>query len=227
MGPRYGAIGVVFLEVDDSSRHRVTSPMRRNDRFLIRVCCFAALTLAPLVLATARAQNDAEAAFPASQLQFKSVFASRAATRAVYCLLGNGFFRAPSSGDIDALIAAFLAAHPAAQAVPVTVTAQNIGNAKSGVPMIYIWVEDGDVNLNVNLVREGAYPGNVMLDVVQAFGGRIASMKDEEKPRRLIANDKYQAFIARVAGAQDAAKAEKKGVWSDEFQERINGPERP
>jgi len=79
----------------------------------------------------------------------------------------------------------------------------------------------------VNLVREGAYPGSVMLDVVQVFGSRIATMKDDEKPHRLIADGRYEAFVDRVQAAQDAAKAEKKGIWSDENQNRINGPERP
>ena len=74
----------------------------------------------------------------------------------------------------------------------------------------------------MNLVREGAYAGSVMLDVVQAFGSRIASMKDEEKSRRLVIDSLYEAFVDRVQAAQDAAKAEKKGVWSDEFQNRIN-----
>lgn len=202
--------------------------MRGDDRLLIRLLGLAALML-PALLGTARAQtqNNVEAPFPVAQLRFNLHFGSRAATNAVYCLLGNGYFRAPSSGEQSAIIDAFVAAHPNAQVVPITVTTPSITAAGSKVPMIYVWVEEGNSNLNVNLVREGAYAGSVMLDVVQAFGSRIASMKDEEKPRRLVTDSRYEAFVDRVQAAQDAAKAEKKGVWSDEFQNRINPAERP
>jgi len=199
--------------------------MRENNRLLIKLVCLTALVL-PALFGAAQTQNNIEAPFPVSQLRFNLIFGSRTATKAVYCLLGNGHFRAPSSGEQSAIIEAFVASHPSAEVVPVTVTTPSTA-AGSRVPMIYVWVEDGDLNLNVNLVREGAYPGSVMLDVVQVFGSRIATMKDDEKPHRLIADGRYEAFVDRVQAAQDAAKAEKKGIWSDENQNRINGPERP
>lgn len=156
----------------------------------------------------------AQEAFPVSELRFKIIFGSRAHDDAIYCLLGNGFFRTPESGEEDSIVKAFVAAHPLAQVVPVTMTVPTPPHK-----MIYVWVEDGEDNLNITLVREGAFPGPVMLDAVGA--GLAALVKD--KPYRLIADDRYEAFIERVKAAEEAAKRERKGVWSEEYQKQFGG----
>ncbi len=165
---------------------------------------------APLILLLLTGAAHAQETFPVSQLRFNAIFASRPHGNAVYCLLGNGFFRTPQSGEEDSIIKAFLAAHTNAQVVPVTVTVP----APPPRTMIYAWVEDGEANLNVTLVREGAFPGPVMRDAIDA--GLAAVVKD--KPYRLIADDRYRAFIERVKAAEDAARREHKGVWSEAYQ---------
>jgi hypothetical protein len=185
-----------------------------------------ALVLIPIVLVALVAAARAQEPFPASQLHFTAIFGQRGGEKAVYCLLGSGFFRTPRSGEEDALIKAFAADHPGAQAIPVTLTVPSIVATGPRVPMFFVWIEDGDASLNVMLVREGAFPGGVMIDAVQMANSGMPQPKEEDRPRRLIDDGRYQSFLQRVMAAEAAAKAERKGVWSEEYQKQF-GPDDP
>lgn len=173
------------------------------------------------------------ATFPASDLQFDGIFAQRADdTLTVYCLLGSGFLRAPSSGAEDSLIPSWLLDHPHARVTPVTVMC-----TPGWGQIVFAWVDDGDENLNVALVRTGTCPAGVMLDAVDATASARESPEwkaiergymEEGGPAstaktslcRLVTVAQYEAFILRVASAELKARDEELGIWSPEFPAR-------
>jgi hypothetical protein len=175
--------------------------------------------------------SSPRSAFAASELKFRGIFAQRQADATVYCLLGNGFFLTPRSDQADALLTQWLSTHPQAQATPVSIMGEGTRR-----PMVYLWLSDKDDHLALHLIRNGAYPGSVMLDAVHfealSAGSPQRAMiqagidaakqmspqasEPEEKPlppRRLVVEAVYQGFLARLQAAQDQAQASKVGVW--------------
>jgi hypothetical protein len=102
----------------------------------------------------------AETTFDIKQLAFKSILAQRAGDDHVYCLLGTGFFVSMRSDNVDTIITTWLAEHPDAQVMVVDTTPTR---GRAGA-FDYIWVYSGTDYLNIALVREGAFPGGVMID---------------------------------------------------------------
>lgn len=174
-------------------------------------------------------------AFPLNELKFQKFFAQRAGEKITYCLLGNGFFRTISSNEEDVLISAWVRNHPNAKAIPVSIVGEG-----TKMPIAYIWAVDGDENLNLALVNKGVFPGSVMLDAVHfeilskgtqdranieagaAYARKLNPNLPEIKenpPRRLIPNSNYEEFLKKLAKAQDIAREQKSGIWSDKFKE--------
>ena len=173
-------------------------------------------------------------AFPAADLKFQKIFGYRLKDKNLYCLLGNGFFRTISSNEEKSFIKKWIQEHPKAQAVPVAVTAE----ASTAEPLVYIWLVDGSENLNLLLVRKGVFPGSVMMDAVQFDEISKKSPEkeqiededadaDESSPnepdikqspsRRLISDDRYNAFLKELNKEEAVAKNKKCGIWSDKF----------
>lgn len=182
------------------------------------------LSILAAVLFCASGAVAAQEVFPASELTFDGPFANRDNDRGtLYCLLGAGFFRTPRSGEEDALIAAWLDAHPGASVIPVSTMGPTMQDGSGR--MNYVWlVDDGDT-LNVHLIRRGAFPGGVMEDHL-TVARRMEAM-ERENPiegvppsdysgvRRFVSDEAYDAFIARIVAAEEAAAAEHLGVWSE------------
>jgi hypothetical protein len=58
---------------------------------------------------------------PVLQIKWQGVFGAREGDKdTLYCLMGSGFFLAPTSIDIDLVIQRWLTAHPNARAIPVS-----------------------------------------------------------------------------------------------------------
>ncbi|MES2257790.1 MAG: hypothetical protein V4724_04690 [Pseudomonadota bacterium] len=187
------------------------------------------------ILTTLCGASFAQDAFPLKELKFQKFFAQRPGDKTMYCLLGNGFFRTISSREEDVLIPEWLSKHPNATAVPVSI----IGDG-SKTPIVYIWAVDGKENLNLSLVRKGAFPGNVMFDPVDfellsrgtpdrnsieagvAYARKMNPNLPEPKanpPRRLIPNATYQTFLKDLATAEHSAQGQKNGIWADKFKD--------
>ncbi|SAL67333.1 hypothetical protein AWB69_07713 [Caballeronia udeis] len=168
----------------------------------------------------------AETSFSAEELHFKSIFAQRSGERALYCLLGNGFFVSPRSDGVDQKIGKWLVGHPEANVIIVDTlpTGGKLGTIN------YVWIVSGDENLNVSLVRDGDFPGGVMADPVEyisalkAESGGSSSIK--ATPQRLVTEEQYQAFRQRIVEAEKLARSEKKGIWSDRSK-ALRGDESP
>lgn len=179
----------------------------------------------------------AQSGFAFDELQFKGPFATRAHDPNLYCLLGNGFFKTIRADDDAAIVAAWRTAHPAAGVVPVSIMGEG-----SPMRIVYVWIVDGDDNLNLRLVRQGAFPASVMLDAVQfdqllhrtAPSARRKAMEagyadglkrqgktapPETPPRRLVPDARYQTFLTALVAEETAARREKNGIWSDKFKD--------
>ena len=171
-----------------------------------------------LVLLLHCSPSHAQATFDVSQLKFNSIFAARAGEKFGYCLLGTGFFRSIRSDNVDELVSSWLTSHSHSEVIPVGV----LGSYGKPRSIVYVWVQSGDESLNTYLIREGAFPGGVMIDAVdfnRIRGTVNANIADENAPHRFVSAEQYDEFIKHVIEAEALAKSEKKGVWSDQYKE--------
>jgi hypothetical protein len=173
----------------------------------------------------------------AKELTFQEIFASRTSDARTYILLGGGWLRTIRSGSPSQFISEWLAAHPAATVKPISRLFTTNTKSKRTSEQVYIWVEDGTVSLNVDLVRAGVFPGAVMADMVDNFNGLNELLKDpklaaakaqiekeraeapQDRTERLIAEDEYKLLMHRVEVAETQAHSEKLGIWSDAMKE--------
>jgi hypothetical protein len=173
------------------------------------------------------AQSVGQTSFPQTELSFQpnnSGFAVRSGnSRDVYSLLGIGQIKGLRSKNFDALVARWLAAHPKAIVKDVCSVRMNL---KHDGEMVFIWIADGDENLNVYLVSEGAVPAALMHDFVEVDESISAEHRQElakipnglgPPPKRLIPAGAYSAFTRRVDAVGEQAQATKKGIWSSEY----------
>jgi hypothetical protein len=174
----------------------------------------------------------------ARTLTFKHVLATRVGDRNhVYVLLGGGWLRGLQFGDTDGFITAWLKVHP--HATFQAISREGVTNARSNATgeWVYIWVEDDAASLNVDLVRAGYFPGAAMADMVDNDKGLLATLNDpkladakaqvlkeradnpQDLPRRLVPDEDYSRRMDRIIGAENAARIEKLGIWSEAMQE--------
>jgi hypothetical protein len=95
--------------------------------------------------------------------------ATQANDTRLYFLLGSGFLRPPLSyGDSDTFISDWLDAHPAARLTRISHMFSTNRMSKRTDEFVYIWLEDGDHSLNVEMVKVGLFPGALMYDMVDS-----------------------------------------------------------
>lgn len=183
--------------------------------------------------------------FPAQELYVSGIAAHRRSDPDLYCLAGGdacalGFPMLLGVGNDMEFAAKWMAAHPRAIAIPISVESKKVFTARPPVHSTYIWIEDGKDSVNVSLVREGIYRAQAMIDMVGASrdfmktfddprlaSGRAQILKEraeEQTPQRLISDDEYAERMKRLAAAEQDAKANKKGLWSDAEMKRWNPP---
>jgi len=173
----------------------------------------------------------------AKEFTFQDIFATRKGDTREYILLGSGWLRTIQSGNPSQFITGWLAAHPAAAIKPVSRMGVTNTKSKRTEELVYIWVEAGSASLNVDLVRNGLFPGAVMADMVDNYNGLTEQLKrpelaatraqiekeraaaPQDRPERLIAEDQYKQFADRIVAAESQAREEKLGIWSDAMKE--------
>ena len=131
-----------------------------------------------------------------SEIRFESIFGYPKDKSKVFCLLGSGFFRAPSSNNIDSLIYTWINKHPNAIVLPIS----QLNEGK----MIYCWVIDNKDTLNTWLIRNGCYPGGTM----------VGPAKNKGISEVYITDAIYKNFIEQIRVAETFAKDNKLGIWS-------------
>ncbi|MBS0377976.1 MAG: hypothetical protein JSS29_05765 [Proteobacteria bacterium] len=189
------------------------------------------------VAAVCNAQAPTQDVHFAKELVFDEFFATRKGDARQYFLLGGGWLLTIQSGNPGRFISDWLEAHPAATATPVS--RMFVTNTKSKVTseMVYIWVDDGNQSLNVDLVRAGVFPAGVMYDMVDNQKGLEELLKDprlaaakaqiekeraeapQDRSERLMTDNAYLERINRVNAAEELARKEKVGIWSDAMKE--------
>jgi hypothetical protein len=174
---------------------------------------------------------NAQDNFSPTELTFKDGFGSRKGDRRIYVLTGCCWIRGIRSGDPDQFATKWIAQHPHAT---VTRVSKMLLRADE---LVFIWVKDEDMSLNMDLIRAGMFPGGVMADMVDNYNGLTQLFKKpelafareqfekgraeapQEHPQRLISENEYQQFARRIGEAEIQARAEKLGVWSDAMKE--------
>jgi hypothetical protein len=169
----------------------------------------------------------------AKELTFQDVLASRPGDPRVYVLSGGGWLRTIRFGDARQYISKWLQEHPSATVQPVSRMFMTNTRSKRTDQMVYIWIEDGERSLNVDLVRAGVFPGAVMADMVDNLNGLNELLKDprltdtralvekgraeapQDTTERLMSDDEYKQRMRRVDVAETEAREEKRGIWSD------------
>lgn len=157
------------------------------------------------------------------QLKFKDWFGHQrhGDQSTVYVLLGCGFFfQTPVADGAEKIITDWITAHPDAR-VTVVDQSRPFVDPKVNAFMSYIWVQDGDVNFNLWLVRQGLFPAGVMADGV----AYLSTLPDIDRngpnfPKRLVSDAEYEAFFQRAIEAEALAAKERKGIWSGAYDER-------
>ncbi|HEX8566699.1 MAG TPA: hypothetical protein VF648_13735 [Pyrinomonadaceae bacterium] len=118
----------------------------------------------------------------------------------LYTLMTQGGFLAPTSKNYEALIKSWLDEHPNAQTTVVYVLEGMLTDVPDS-KMKAVWITDGDANLNIHLVRIGGCPAGTML------------LNPEDKTS--LTQEEYQTFAKKLIEAQQLAKQEKLGIWSE------------
>jgi len=190
--------------------------------------------LLPLILLIAANAHSAQAPFPVRELTVDGIYATRSGDPAEYCLLGTRacLFRLPHNPwTEDSLIDSWRTAHPNAQATPISEEGTTLLRHGRPVRQVYVWIEDGPDSLNVALIREGRYAAAAMTDMVEVAQRTLneadadtrqrleqerAQVPAEDQPHRLITDTDYAAKMQLVMQAEQDAKRDKKGLWSDE-----------
>lgn len=118
----------------------------------------------------------------------------------MYNLMSRGGFRAPTSEDYEDLIKAWLAKHPGADVI-VVYTSGRVWTKFPDSKSKWVWVVDGDNNLNIHLVRSG--------------GCEAWTMLLEKGDKAHVTRKEYEAFVEKVIEAESLAKKERLGLWSE------------
>ena len=165
------------------------------------------------------------------ELTFKDGFGSLKGDHRTYVLTGCCWIRGIRFGDPDLFVTEWIAQHPLA-----TITSVSRMPIKSD-ELVYVWIEDRDSGLNVDLVRAGIYPGAAMADMLENDKGLTELLKNPkladaraivEKERaqnpqarleRLESEDEYSRHMDQIRTAETEARKRKTGVWSDSMKE--------
>ena len=117
-----------------------------------------------------------------------------------YCLMGRGFFQMPTSDDLPKLIEAWIHDHPKAVVVPIASIQPYLDKVRES-KLTYVWIVDGEFNLNIELVRQGC------------FAPETQAVPIGKKPS--VGQKRYEAFVDRLIEAAQYANDHKLGIWKN------------
>ncbi|MGV8992984.1 MAG: hypothetical protein ACOH1O_02695 [Flavobacterium sp.] len=160
-----------------------------------------------------------------TDFEFKSIFgATKKEPKNTYCLLGTGFFRAPSSANSDSLITEWIKAHPNAIVVPVSALGQ-VDIKDTEKTITYCWVVENKDTLNNYLIKNGCYPGGTMMrpktwNEMEKWEKELYEDTDEKPDVKVFVDKKtYDNFIEQIKIAELFARENKLGIWLKETDE--------
>jgi hypothetical protein len=151
---------------------------------------------------------------------FKSIFGyQKSDSSNIYCLLGQGFFRTPSSDNSDSMINDWILNHKNAQIIPIS----SFGPTMTDQPnsrMIYCWIINSIDTLNITLIRQGCFPGGTMQrpqtwNEMEKWEKELYKDTDKPNVQVYISDKEYESFIKRIMAAEKYAKKNKLGIWNE------------
>ena len=164
-------------------------------------------------------QTNAQTELTVEQVKFDGIFGSTELDSTfVYCLLGIGYFRAPSSDNIDSVITAWIDQHPNAIVKPIYTSGPSLTDEPES-RITYCWVIDGTDNLNLWLAKQGCTHGmNLQYptrEVKKQLGMTGKGFKGQYEKVH-INKAEYEQFIELAHEATNEAFENKKGIWKDQ-----------
>ena len=172
---------------------------------LCRNAFLAGLVLFSLLLTDAGAAapwRDVDA-IPASRIQWTGLDGVDGGDKThLYSIMAQGSLFAPYPpqppfpANVQAYLEAWLKKHPQARAVPV----EAYPFFSATVARVYVWIVDGDENLNLHLVAEGFFRGSTQVPIL-----RTADL--------LVSARAAGDFRKKLAAAEEAAARQGKGIW--------------
>jgi hypothetical protein len=173
-----------------------------------------AFCLAALVIVSATASG-----ITPSALVWEDHFASdKKHPNTLFSLLSLGTFRAELSNNFGARMKEWLRKHPHAVLRPI-VTRPPVMEKGPHLKMVFVWITDGEENLNVYLVRQGCVGAGQMLavtdedpDIQREFG--------LEKDKLQVPIAEYRAVRKQLVEAEEKAKQERLGIWAKSPEQR-------
>jgi hypothetical protein len=170
--------------------------------------------LSVMVMAMTIACNAPAKTIHLSDIKFTSIFGNdRKDSTQGYCLLGTGFFRAPTSKNSDSLIKVWMIAHPDAIVIPVSTLDEPQRK------FTYCWLVDKGDTINNYLVKNGCFPGGTMMrpKTYKELSARMKSVMGKEELKVIVHIDKkvYDDFIEQIKQAEIYATEHKLGIWQE------------
>jgi hypothetical protein len=108
----------------------------------------------------------------------------------------------PYPANVQAYVETWLSKHPKARVIPV----EAYPFLSVSVARVYVWIVDGDENLNLRLVAEGFFRGSTQVPML-----RTADL--------LVSAHEARAFRKKLAAAEVAAATAGKGIWKQKDRE--------
>ncbi len=151
-------------------------------------------------------------------VDFKGIFgSSKLDSTTVYCLLGMGYFQAPTSKNIDEVISTWISEHPNAIVKPIYTSGPTFTDEPES-KITYCWVVDGTYNLNLWLVQLGCTHGmNVQYpteEIKKQLGIDQTTLEDNNEVIH-VQSEEYDQFIELAQQATNDANENKRGIWKD------------
>lgn len=136
----------------------------------------------------------------------------------VYCLLGMGYFSAPTSKNIDEVISTWISEHPNAIVKPIYTSGPTFTDEPES-KITYCWVIDGTDNLNLWMVQQGCTHGINMQYPTKEIKKQLGmdQTAPEEKNEVIhVQSEEYEKFIELAQQATKVAHKSKRGIWKDQ-----------
>jgi hypothetical protein len=175
--------------------------MHGTTRGLVLVGIVSWLLLAAGAL-QAKPWRDIES-FPASRIRWMGLSGTDGDDRThLYSIKAQGSLfkpypqKPPFPANVQAYVQTWLSKHPRAQVIPV----EAYPFLSASVARVYVWIVDGDENLNLHLVAEGFFRGSTQVPML-----RTADL--------LVSAQEAGAFRKQAAIAEIAAAEAGKGIW--------------
>jgi hypothetical protein len=171
-----------------------------------------------LILLWCCSPANAQKELAIKDVSFNGIFgASELDSTTLYCLLGMGYFLAPTSQYIDTVISTWISEHPNAIVKPIYTSGSTFSDEPES-KLTYCWVIDGNKNLNIWMVQQGCTNGINMQYPTEQIKKQLGMDKIESKESKEeihVQQEEYEQFIELAQQATKEAYENKRGIWKD------------